>query len=135
TQALGLATPAPYFLDISAEILPMPYSVIEYMEGKMELAPTRRAEFAVELATHLARIHSANYSQLDPAWLPKHANGFADELSRRPPKPHESFAEERIRETLEAVSPLAQRNQSALLHGDYWAGNVLWREEKLVAVI
>lgn len=135
TQALGLAVPAPYFLDTSAEILPLPYSVIEYIEGKIELAPRRRDEFASQLATHLARIHSANYSQLNSAWLPRHANGFADELSRRPSRPYESFAEERIRETLESVSPLHQINPSALLHGDYWAGNVLWREEKLVAVI
>lgn len=135
TQALGLSAPKPYFLDDSTEILPFAYVVIEYVEGRMELAPARRAEFAAEMAIALARIHKANYTQLDTAWYPKHANGFQDELSRRPAQPYASFEEERIRKTLEKVSPLRQNNKSALLHGDYWAGNVLWREERLVAVI
>lgn len=135
TQALGLSAPKPYYLDDSTEILPFPYVVIEYIEGKMELAPARRAEFAAAMAVELVEIHSADYSHLDNAWLPKHANGFADELSRRAPQPYASFQEERIRRTLEGVSPLYQYNKAALLHGDFWAGNVLWKDDKLVAVI
>src|SRR5256885_26190 len=33
TQSAGLATPAPYYLDQSGEIFPIPYVVIEYIEG------------------------------------------------------------------------------------------------------
>src|SRR5262245_52893625 len=57
TQSLGLATQTPYYLDQSGEIFPTPYVVIEYIEGKPEFAPVDLANFTLQLATHLARIH------------------------------------------------------------------------------
>src|SRR5205809_8139583 len=35
-QSVGLATPRPYYLDLSGDIFPNPYVVIEYIEGKTE---------------------------------------------------------------------------------------------------
>jgi aminoglycoside phosphotransferase (APT) family kinase protein len=135
TQSLGLATPTPYYLDQSGKIFSTPYLVIEYIEGKPEFAPAHLADFILQLAMHLAKIHRVDCSNLDLSFLPKHVTGCAETFGPRPTKVDTSLDEGRIRDTLESVWPLPQRNASVLLHGDFWPGNLLWRDDKLVAVI
>ncbi len=135
THSWELATPTPYHLDQSGTIFSTPYVVIEYIEGKPEFAPADVADFTLQLATHLAKIHRVDCSKLDVSFLPKRANGCAETFGKRPTTVDASLDEVRIRDTLEAISPLPQRNAFVLLHGDYWPGNILWQDDTLVAVI
>ena len=55
----------PYYLDETDEILGRPYLVLEYIEGHTEFDPANLANFLLQFATNLAKIHCIHYSQSD----------------------------------------------------------------------
>ncbi len=134
-HALGLAVPMPYDLDQSGEILARPSIVMEYIEGNPEFILTQVWDFIPQLATTLFRIHQVGCTNPDLTFLPKIEERYTEMLRKRSAAVAKFVDEERIRETLEAVWPLPPRNHVTLLHGDFWPGNVLWKNGHLVAVI
>jgi aminoglycoside phosphotransferase (APT) family kinase protein len=129
-QSRGLAAPKPYYCDESGALFPNPFIVIEYIEGDTEFVPSNLGDYVLQAAAQLAKIHGVgSSSELD--FLARQGKGFGE----RPATLDYSLDEGRIRDALESISPLNQANGSTLLHGDFWPGNILWRDGELVAVI
>lgn len=128
-QSAGLPVPTPYHLDQSDT----PGLVIEYIEGQSEYAPAHLPDFVSQAATNLAKIHSIDPSQ--PGSIVGHAKTFAEKVKSRLAELGTSPEDEKLHKVLGSVGPLPQSNKSVLLHGDYWPGNLLWRDGQLVAVV
>lgn len=129
----GLPVPQPYYVDSSGEILSAPCIVLEYIEGAAQFAPANVPDFVSQSAFNLARIHSVNSAAL--SFLPDREAAVTRMLKDRPAPIDDTLNEGRIRRTLQAVWPLAQANAKTLLHGDFWPGNLLWKDGRLAAVI
>ncbi len=130
-QAHGLKTPAPYLLDLTATA---PALVIDYSEGEMTFTPADLNSHLRQMAAQLAQIHRLDLSPHDLSFLPKTADACL-ELGRERPFPSPTFPQEtQIRQAV-AKHNLLPPNKPALLHGDFWPGNCLWRDGELTAVI
>ena len=129
-ESAGVAVPTPRYLDPIGELFSIPCLVVDYVDGEPGRAPADEAEFVAQFATALAEIHRVDCSAADVSYLPERA-----EIPAAARRPGESADERRIRELLESALPLPRRNRSALLHGDFWPGNTLWKDGRLVAVI
>lgn len=134
-RSAGLTVPAPVDLDESGAIFPTPYLVIEYVEGKPEYAPADPLEVARRMAVELAAVHRIDGARTDLAFLRPRSRGFVERWRARKPSQQPSPDERRVRAALEAVGDLPPSNPPALLHGDFWQGNLLWHDDRLAAVV
>lgn len=124
-HSAGLPVPQPYLHDHSGEIFTVPYLVMALVDGETVFEPPDRDAYLRQMALMLARIHHVARDKVP--FLPNVSEYVIGWLN--------ATSDKRIRDTLTQVWPLPQMNEAALLHGDYWPGNLLWREGELVAII
>lgn len=134
-QKAGSPTQTPYYLDLSTSIFPVPYVVFEYVEGTTEFSPADVDNFIDQFAAALAQIHQVNYAVEDLSFLPNYEAVISERIRQRPPQIDTSLEEGCIRDKLEAAFPFPRLNNPVLLHGDFWLGNVIWRDSRIAAVI
>lgn len=131
-QTKGLPAPKPIFLDETRAILPQPCLGIEYVQGSTDFAPANPPLYAEQMAKTLAALHTAAWTDHQLAHLPRAAEGVLRELAVQR-EPQHSLREDDIRNALSGYAHTPER--LALLHGDFWPGNILWNTNHLACII
>ncbi len=141
----GLEVPRPGLLDVSQAVLPGPWFVLPFVEGVVntpELASQPgfdAQQERVAMAGFLRRLHALPVDVL-PGWVLGSLERRTDPvtlLSGLLAEGHEPLASpvlDSLRSLLDGESaPFDEPLR--ILHGDFWSGNLLWKDGRLVAVL
>ena len=129
-----IPAPRPCYFDKSGQHFDGALMVLEYIEGAPVHEPKDLEDHLIQQADHLVHIHKA--APVDHfRFLPTINDLWGKTLSEYPDEPRDDMLETRVRDVLNKVWPLGSPNKDVLLHGDFWLGNLLWRYDKLVAVV
>jgi aminoglycoside phosphotransferase (APT) family kinase protein len=131
-RSFGLPAPAPYGLDLADE---EPALLREYIEAEPDLAPADLPAAMREMARVLRQIHSVKADQSSLAFLPRRHDMTAESLATSPAELDATLDEPRIRAALPPFGSWPHANPSALAHGDFWPGNLLWRAGRIARVV
>ena len=135
-RAHGVPAPEPIYLDEAGLILGAPGLVTLYIEGRQVVDPEDIARWADAKARLLLRIHDIKPGEEDRTNLFDgndlalyfQRGEFPDRMRPHPLAPDIFDAVEELRPGVVRVPPV-------LVHMDYWHGNVLWRENRVSAIL
>ena len=124
-------------LEAASKIFGRPAIVISYLEGAPNPAPHDPDNWARQLATALAQIHSTTVTPQLMTVVGSADNEITKWMTQTEPsdrfKKHALSIE--LRNVMRRLWPSVDTSATHLLHGDFWPGNTIWDGETLLAIV
>jgi aminoglycoside phosphotransferase (APT) family kinase protein len=136
-SANGISAPELILGDEATRIMGAPAIVTSLVDGHSNLNPVDSESWVAQLVAAIAEVHSlpihASLRTLIQPLYPRLEKSFSR------PEPPAKVAQHPLGTDLwwaaKRLWPAVEKPTSSLVHGDYWAGNTLWKDEKLVAIV
>jgi aminoglycoside phosphotransferase (APT) family kinase protein len=132
---MGQPVPAPLLLDAEGGPFGAPTIVMSRLPGRPLLVPHNLADYLTQMARALVRLHTLPVD--DFAFLPDQ-RVYVERALQPDRRPSEA---DPLQASVWAAahdrwSKVARNNERrAVLHGDYWPGNLLWSRQRLVGIV
>ena len=130
-REVGLAAPEVCFFDDSGDVFPSPYLVMKFVAGTTSVGKAALPEALLQMASYLARLHAIDVDNSGLPTLPAREDPVEGCLKYLPPG---AWADP-LRSALSNSAASRPIRCRSLLHGDFWPQNILWRDNKIAAVL
>lgn len=130
----GVPVPEVLWID-QDEVFAEPALIMSYIDGTASTRPEDPIDWADQLADALASIHKVPLSGADYDVIERAVPGSNDDGSTIPDEmaPH-ALGEALWKAIIDRRSHLVDESD-CFLHADFWPGNTLWRDGRLLAVV
>ena len=128
-HSLDLPVPQPILFDAGCTLAANPFVIMTAIPGSSVIPTGEAFEYIDEMASQLFRIHQAPIQNLPT--LPSRLDPLPEVFEYLPTAAEWGGLKARLR----ALTDTGFKGAPCLLHGDYWAQNLLWEQGRITGVL